>query len=44
MAKKQVEEVKFPKVFITEDGEHELIARDDIQESAFKNAGLKEKE
>jgi hypothetical protein len=43
MAKK-VEEVKeFPKVFVTEDGQ-ELIARDDIQEAAFKNAGLKVKE
>lgn len=45
MAKKaQVEETKFPKIFVTEDGEHELIARDEVQEAAFQNAGLKEKE
>lgn len=46
MAKKnvEVEEVKYHKIFVTEDGEHELIARDDVQEAAFKNAGLKEKE
>lgn len=46
MAKKleKADEVKFPKVFVTEDGEHELIARDDVQEAAFRNTGLKEKE
>ena len=32
------------KVFVSEDGKHELIARDEVQEAAFKNAGLKEKE
>jgi hypothetical protein len=46
MAKKlETEEVKtYPKVFVTVDGEHELIARDDVQAAAFENAGLKEKE
>ena len=45
MAKKvEKEEVKFPKTFVTEDGEHELIARDDIQAAAFEKAGLKAKE
>jgi hypothetical protein len=39
------EEVKaYPKVFVTVDGVHELIARDDVQAAAFENAGLKEKE
>jgi hypothetical protein len=46
MAKKlETEEVKaYPKVFVTVDGEHELIARDDVQAAAFESAGLKEKE
>lgn len=30
------------KVFIAENGE-ELVARDEVQEAALKNAGLKEK-
>jgi hypothetical protein len=46
MAKKalEVEEKDFPKTFVTEDGERELVARDEIQAAAFKKAGLKEKE
>lgn len=44
MAKKVVEEPQFPKVYVTEDGEHELIARDDVQAAAFEKGGLKEKE
>lgn len=44
MVKKVVKEGKeFPIVFVTEDGEHELIARDDVQAAAFKKNGLKEK-
>jgi hypothetical protein len=44
MAKKS-RKLEFPKTFIAEiDGEHELIARDDVQAAAFENAGLKEKE
>lgn len=45
MAKKvEIEKVEFPKTFVTKDGEHELIARDDVQAAAFEKAGLKEKE
>lgn len=45
MATKKVEkEVVFPKTFVTENGEHELIARDEVQAAAFKKSGLKEKE
>lgn len=46
MAKKavEVEGKEFPKVFVTKDGDRELVARDEIQAAAFKNAGLKEKE
>jgi hypothetical protein len=44
MAKKTEEVKTYPKVFVTVDGEHELIARDDVQAAAFENAGLKEKE
>lgn len=46
MAKKlEKEEVRaYPKTFVTEDGEHELVARDEVQAAAFEKAGLKEKE
>lgn len=45
MVKKVVKEEKeFPIVFSTDDGKHELVARDDVQAAAFKKAGLKEKE
>lgn len=40
---KEVVEQEFPKVFVTEDGKHELIARDEVMEAAFKKQGLKEK-
>jgi hypothetical protein len=41
MSKK--DEVKeYPKTFVAENGET-VIARDEIQAAAFKNAGLKEK-
>lgn len=43
MARKAVEEKTFPMVFVAENGE-EVIARDEVQAAAFKNAGLKEKE
>jgi hypothetical protein len=36
------EEVKeYPKVFVAENGE-KIVARDEVQAAAFKNAGLKE--
>lgn len=45
MSKKEVkEERKFPITFVTDDGKHELVARDDVQAAAFKKSGLKEKE
>lgn len=31
------------KVFVAENGQ-DIVARDEVQEAAFKNAGLKEKE
>lgn len=40
MAKK-VEEKEYPKTFVTENGE-KVVARDEVQAAAFKNAGLKE--
>lgn len=45
MAKKNEEQLEkeFPKTFVNEDGV-ELVARDEVQAAAFKNAGLKEKE
>lgn len=43
MAKQAVEKEEFPKVFVAENGE-EIIASNDVQEAAFKNAGLKVKE
>jgi len=42
MAKKvELEEKEFPKTFIAENGE-KIVARDEVQAAAFKNAGLKE--
>lgn len=44
MANKQaVEKEEYPKTFVAENGET-VVARNDIQAAAFKNAGLKEKE
>lgn len=40
---KQVEKEEYPKTFVAENG-GEVVARNDVQEAAFKNAGLKEKE
>lgn len=40
---KVAEKKEYPKTFVAENGE-EIIARDEIQAAAFKNAGLKEKE
>jgi hypothetical protein len=42
MAKKVEEKVDvYPKVFVAENGE-KVIARDEVQAAAFKNAGLEE--
>lgn len=46
MAKKaqEVEITEYPITFVTEDGKHELVARDETQSAAFEKAGLKKKE
>jgi hypothetical protein len=41
---KKLEKLEYPKTFVTADGEHELIARDEVQAAAFEKEGLKEKE
>jgi hypothetical protein len=41
---KEVEVKEFPKTFVNKDGEHQLLARDELQAAAFVKAGLKEKE
>lgn len=43
MAKREVEKEEYPKVFVAENGE-EVVARNEVQAAAFKNAKLKEKE
>jgi hypothetical protein len=45
MAKKvvEVEEKKFPKIFVAENGK-KIIAQNDVQADAFKNAGLEEEQ
>jgi hypothetical protein len=43
MAAKKETEKKYPLTFVTEDGKNTLVARDEVQAAAFKNAGMKEK-
>jgi hypothetical protein len=45
MAKKvvELEEKKFPKVFVAENGE-KIVAQNDVQADAFRNAGLEEEQ